>query len=185
MRSVLLFLFLGLVLPPAVFGLSPDFVNSIKKEKVSVEDLETFLDINYYKYRLLLENNTEISIVFRDVKNNKFIFNHKVDVSQFGEYVLRLWFRKYDDSLGNALTKENTKINYSLNWNQERAFSGTIQNPASLYEHVYTVGRTYEYGGEIKEKAVLLELYSWQQRSDQEELVAEIYITTAPAASQP
>ena len=178
MRKLNIILFFLLIYSPIAHAFDFDVVNAMKKDDITVEDLASFMDINYYKYKLLVNDGTDIFIVFRDLKNDRNVFKHKVEVDKYGEYVIRLWFKKYDDSIGGVLTKDNKSINYSLNWNQERVFSGTITNPIYAYDHVYTIGSTYDYGKEIKEKAVLLGFYSWEEKTDKEELVSEIYILT-------
>lgn len=178
MHRFIIILILLMLYSPTIYAIEIKFVNAIKKSDITVDDLSTFLDLNYYKYKILIEKGTDVFLVFRDIKNGKDIFRHNVEINTSGEYELRLWFKKYDDSIGDALTKNNKSINYSLNWNQERVFSGTITNPISYYENIYKVRNTYDYGREIGEKEVLLEFYNYDQKSDEEELVSEIYIST-------
>jgi len=174
--TLILLCLVSLACPPTAKADVFDFKPAIKAGEISMEDLVAFLDLNIYKYELLLKKGSKVKVVFQNFKNNRTLFSHEIDISENKAYTMKLSFESMEGYPGDALKKSNENLNYSLNWDYTRVFSGTKSNPLHGYPSTYVQRQTFEFGETIDDKKTLLEFYSYDEKADKDELVAGIYL---------
>ena len=67
---------------------------AIRNEPVSMVDLLSFLDLDMFKYKLMLPEGSTVTIAFKDIKRDRLAFNHKVEIERTNAYIMRLNFTK-------------------------------------------------------------------------------------------
>ncbi len=142
--------------------------------------MKYYLDMNIFKYKLRLVKDSKINITFKNIKQNQLIFNHEIEIEDDNIYTIRLMFKKEEGFPGNALNKDEKIINYSLNWNYIRVFSGSISNPLHGYESIYYTLNSFEFGQVINGRTSLIKFYTHGKESDKAELIAEIFLDFDP-----
>ena len=173
---LILFIYLFVTIPSARADLLSEARPALRTEPITIQELLIFLDLDMFKYKLFLTKGSKLTFAFKDIKRDTYAFKHEITAERCGNYTLRLNFKKNEGFPSNPLSKENKSINYSLNWNYERVFSGTIQNPLYGYDNVYSIANAKDVGASLEPNNPLVEFYSWDKKTDREELVAKIFI---------
>jgi len=177
MKYALILLFLlSLVCPTTAKADVFDFKPAIKEGEISMDDLVAMLDLSIYKYQLLLKEGSKVKVVFQNFHDGRTLFSHEIDITENKVYTMKLSFDNFEGYPGDALSKRNEKLNYSLNWDYTQVFSGTRSNPLYGLPSTYIQRQTFEFGETLDDKKALLEFYSYDEKADKDELVAGIYL---------
>jgi hypothetical protein len=74
-------IFCALLFPYKIYAFEFGKVQSaIKSEPIEIEDINAYLNLNIFKYKLCLTKGSKISVTFKNVAHNQLIFSHQIDV---------------------------------------------------------------------------------------------------------
>lgn len=150
---------------------------AFKQEPITNDDLISFLNLNIYKYKLRIPSKHSINIILNDITNNRTIFNHSPKINDAYDYIMTISFTREDDIPGDAFESEHNTLNYSVNWNYNQVFSGTISNFLKNQKNRILEINSNDFGEIISDKISIIKFYTWDGSESKEKLVAELYLT--------